>query len=64
MKAKNELSYTDMEMILMALEQMENHEAEFADHLWHSGEQEITGPHYDYANECHKLIIKLRAFQF
>lgn len=61
---KNVLTYEDVEMILYALEQMEEHEGMYADHLWHTGEQEIAAPHYEYAEECHRLLKKLRAFEF
>lgn len=64
MKNNNELSYEDVVMLLYALEQTEGHEALYADHLWHTGEEEIAAPHYEYANECNRLIKKLRTFEF
>lgn len=60
----NGLTYEDVEILLYALEQTEEREAQYADHLWHTGEQEIAAPHYEYADGCHRLIKKLRAFQF
>lgn len=42
MKNNNELSYEDVEILLYALEQTEEHEALYADHLWHTGEEEIA----------------------
>lgn len=64
MKSNNELSYEDVDMLLYALEQMAEDEALYADHLWHTGEQEIAAPHYKYADECRRLIKKLQAFEF
>lgn len=64
MKSNNTLTYEDVEMLLYALEQTEEHEGMYADHLWHTGEQEIAAPHYEYADECHRLIKKLRALEF
>ena len=46
----NVLTYEDVEMLLYALEQTEEHEGLYADHLGHTGEQEIAAPHYEYAN--------------
>ena len=63
MKNNNVLTHEDVEMLLYALEQTEEHEGLYADHLWHTGEQEIAAPHYEYADECHRLIKKLRAFE-
>lgn len=64
MKNENKLTYTDVETILLSLQQTEEHEGMYADHLWHSGEQEIAAPHYEYADECHRLIKRLQAFEF
>lgn len=64
MKNNNVLTNEDVEMLLYALEQTEEHEGMYADHLWHTGEQGIAAPHYVYADECHRLIKKLRALEF
>lgn len=64
MKNKNELNYTDIETILIALDERAKNEVEYGDHLWHSGDEEAATCHYNEANECDRVISKLRAFVF
>lgn len=64
MKNKNELTYVDVETILIALDERAKSEVECADHLWHSGDEEVAATHYNEANECDRVIRKLRSFVF
>lgn len=64
MKNKNELTYVDLETIQIALNERAKNEEEYADHLRHSGDEEAAAPHYNEANECERVIRKLRAFTF
>ena len=64
MKNKNELTYVDIETIQIALHERAKNEEEYADHLRHSGDEEAAAPHYNEANECERVIRKLRAFTF
>lgn len=64
MKNENKLSYTDAETILIALMSRAMDERERAEKARNSGDDECAEYHNEQANECSRVIAKLRAFVF
>lgn len=64
MKTENKLTYTDAETILIALMGRAMDERERAEKARNDGDVECAEYHDDQANECSRVIAKLRAFVF
>lgn len=64
MKTENKLTYTDVETILLSLMGRAMDERERAEKERKDGDEECAGYHDDQANECSRVIAKLRAFVF
>jgi hypothetical protein len=64
MKKENILSYCDVETILNALALRAMDERAQAEKERKDGDEECAGYHDEQANECSRVIAKLRAFVF
>lgn len=64
MKNENKLTYTDVETILLSLQGRAMDERERAEKARNEGDDECADYHDEQANECSRVIAKLRAFEF
>lgn len=64
MKNENKLTYTDAETILIALMSRAMDERKRAEQARKAGDEESADYHEEQANECSRVIAKLRAFVF
>lgn len=64
MKNENELTYTDVETILLSLQGRAMDERERAEKARNEGDDVCADYHDEQANECSRVIAKLRAFVF
>ena len=64
MKTENKLTYADVETILLSLMGREIDEREQAEKERKDGNEEFAEYHDEQANECSRLIKKIRAFVF
>lgn len=64
MKTENKLTYTDVETILVSLMGRAMDERERAEKERKDGDEECAAYHDEQANECSRVIAKLRAFVF
>lgn len=64
MKNMNKLNYSEIELIIIALKDRADSEEEYGKALLNRGDEAAAGPHYEEANECDRIIAKLRSFEF
>lgn len=64
MESINKLTYAELELIMLALNDRADSEEAYGNSLWHRGDESAAAPHYEEATECDRIIAKLRAFEF